>query len=70
MSKFDFFMNAYPIKPPIGGQFGWGAKAKVKEIGAGSVDDFMVMHEHWGKTREEAEEKAYSEAKAWIEDNS
>lgn len=66
MASYDSWVDTYPINPPIGGTLGWGAKAKVKEIGTGRIDDIITLSEHWGHTEREAEAKAEAEAETWI----
>jgi hypothetical protein len=65
-NKYDHYIATYEIDPPIGGKFGWGAKANMKEVDAGRFDDFIPLRDHVGKTKEEAEAKAEAEAQAWI----
>ena len=66
MAKYDFRVDTYEIDPPLENNIGWGAKARVKEVGTGRSDDGVVLHEHWGSTEEEAEAKARAEAEEWI----
>ena len=66
MAKYDFWVQTYEIKPAIGGKIGWGAKASVKEIGTGTNDDAVTLHEHLGETKEEAAAKAHEEAEDWV----
>lgn len=66
MADYDSWVDTYEIHPPVGDQYGWGAKARVKEIGTGRPDDIVTLHEHWGNTEEEARTKAQEEANEWI----
>jgi len=68
-SKYDHYIRTYEINPPIGGKFGWGAKASMKDVETGRSDDFIPLHDHVGKTQAEAEAKAEAEAQAWIKDH-
>lgn len=68
MANYDKRIDTYEIKPPIGEKIGWGAKAKLKEIGVDG--DFIVLHEHFGTTEGEAAEKANAEANNWIAERS
>jgi hypothetical protein len=71
IDKYDKRVETYEINPPIsGGLISWGAKAHVKKIGTGRVDDVIQLSEHWGKTGQEAAAKADTEAIAWIEKHS
>lgn len=67
MEDYDSWIEGYKITPPVGGEYGWGAKAKVKKIGTGLVDDFITLSEHLGRSKAEASEKAKQEANCWIE---
>ena len=65
-NRYDHYIRTYEINPPIGGKFGWGAKASMKEVDTGRSDDFIQLRDHLGKTQAEAEAKAEAEAQAWI----
>jgi hypothetical protein len=67
MNDYDSWIDTYPITPPVGGEFGWGAKAKVKKTGTGRVDDFITLKEHLGRSQAEVSDKARQEAHTWIE---
>jgi hypothetical protein len=66
MASYDKRVSAYPINPPIGGKYAWGAKVSVKQIGTGRNDDVITLSEHLGETQHEAESKAAAEAEKWI----
>lgn len=66
MSHYDKWVNAYPIDPPVGGKYAWGAKANIKKAGTGQADDIVTLSEHLAETRQGAESKAASEAAEWI----
>ena len=66
MSSYDKWINTYRIDPPAGGIYSWGAKANVKEVGTGRIDDAVTLSEHLGKTKQEAESKAAAQAEEWI----
>ena len=68
-NKYDHYIRTYEINPPIGGKFGWGAKASMKEVDTGRSDDFIPLRDHLGKTQAEAEAKAEAEAQEWIKDH-
>jgi hypothetical protein len=67
MEDYDSWIDVYPINPPIGGEFGWGARAKVKKTGTGRIDDFITLSEHLGRSQIEASERARQEARSYIE---
>jgi hypothetical protein len=67
IKDYDSWIDVYPINPPVGGEFGWGAKAKVKKTGTGRIDDFITLSEHLGRSQSEAQEKARQEAHSYIE---
>jgi hypothetical protein len=67
MNNYDSWIDTYQITPPIGGVFVWGAKANVKKIGTGRIDDIITLSEHLGQSRAEANDKARQEAISWIE---
>ena len=70
MAKYDSWVQTYEIKPPVGGKLAWGAKASVKEIGTGTNDDAITLHEFLGETKQEAAAKAQAEADEWIAEHS
>lgn len=43
MAEYDFWIETYPIHPPIGGKLAWGAKAKIKKIGSGKNENFLHL---------------------------
>jgi hypothetical protein len=69
MVSYDYWVDTYPIDPPVGGN-AWGAKANVKQIGTGRTDDVFTLREHWGQTKDQARSKADAEAKEWIASHS
>jgi hypothetical protein len=70
MPTYDKWITSQSINPPIGGIYKWAAKANIKEIGTGKTNDVLVLSEHLGTTKEEAESKASSEATNWIANHS
>lgn len=64
MAEFDFWIEEYPINPPVGRRLGFGAKAVVKRIPKGEL---LHLDEHLGETKEEARSKAEADAATWIE---
>lgn len=66
MEPYDKWVSTYPIKPPVGGVYAWGAKANVKKTGTGRIDDIISLSEHLGRTEQEASAKAEAEAVSWI----
>lgn len=70
MPRYDHFVRSYQIKPAVGGRFGWGAKATVKETGTGRNDDAVNLSEWLGTTEAEAMAKAEKEAREWIAERS
>jgi hypothetical protein len=67
LKDYDSWIDIYPITPPVGGVFIWGAKGKVKKTGTGRVDDIVTLSEHLGRTQAEASDKANREVQTWIE---
>ena len=66
MSSYDHWISSYRIDPPIGGKYMWGARANIKKIGTGQIDDIFTLSEHLTETKQEAESKATGEVKTWI----
>lgn len=66
MSSYDHWIDTYEINPPINGSYTWGAKAKVKELNTGKINDYVTLKEHFGITEKEARSKAENELAIWI----
>lgn len=67
MSKYDYIVRTEKIRPFAGTKIEWAAKARIKRIDSG--DEWIILHEHFGKSEKEAEGKAEKEAKEWIADH-
>jgi hypothetical protein len=66
-SSFDHWIDTYQINPSLYGDYAWAAKAKVKQLGTGKIDDYVTLKEHFGKTKDEAMSKAQQEVATWME---
>ncbi len=66
MKQYEVHIPAAQAMKPIG-EHRWFARARVKQIGAERVNDFVRILGEWhGKTSEEAEAKARRAAEEWI----